>query len=252
MNLDLTTILLISLIPLIAFLYASVGHGGASGYLALMSLMGIAQEVMKPTALVLNMIVSAIAFWYFWRAGYFRFRLFLYFALGSVPLSFLGGMIDVDPRLYKLILGLFLLIATLKLTGIFNRFSQNTTVPLENRRPNTALAVVIGAAIGFFSGLIGIGGGIILSPVLLLLKWSDVKEAAAISALFIWVNSVSGFLGQVTTGIHLPQESILFIALAVCGGLAGSYFGTYKFNTVLLRKILAGVLVFAAIKLLTI
>lgn len=248
MQTETLIIVLTSLIPVIAFMYASVGHGGASGYLALMSLMGISQDVMKPTALILNMVVSAIAFLYFYKAGFFKFRVFLLFALGSIPFSFLGGLIKTDPYAYKVILAVFLLIATLKLSGILDP-KKDIEKP---HRYNIPLALSIGAVIGFFSGLIGIGGGIILSPVLLLLRWVNIKEAAAISALFIWVNSFSGFMGQLYRGVEISGQNSLFIALALCGGLAGSYYGTFKFNQPVLRKILAAVLVFASIKLIVI
>lgn len=236
-------------IPLIAFLYASVGHGGASGYLALMTIMGLSQEIMKPTALMLNILVSAIAFFYFWKAGFFRFKLFTAFAIGSVPFSFIGGLIETDPVIYKSVLAVFLIVATLKLIGAFDGKTKSGT-DSGTKEINFLLAVVIGSVIGFFSGLIGIGGGIILSPVMLLLGWASLKESAAVSALFIFVNSMAGFAGQVTSGIHISSEIVMMTALAVFGGFAGSYYGTLRFNTAVLKKVLAFVLLFASFKLL--
>jgi len=236
-------------IPLIAFLYASVGHGGASGYLALMTIMGLSQEIMKPTALMLNILVSGIAFFYFWKAGFFRFKLFAAFAVGSIPFSFVGGMIETDPYIYKSILGIFLIIATLKLIGIFDRKKISESAS-QSKEVNLLLAITIGSIIGFFSGLIGIGGGIILSPVILLLGWANLKESATVSALFIFVNSVAGFAGQVTSGIHFSSEIVMMTGLAVAGGLTGSYFGTFRFNSSVLKKVLAFVLLFASLKLL--
>lgn len=243
-------LILFAMLPFIAFLYASVGHGGASGYLALMGIVGFSIEIMKPTALILNVLVSGIAFIYFWKAGHFRSKIFFAFAAGSVPLSFIGGMIKVEPQLYKITLGVFLILATLKLLGVFDRKSLNEKENVQS--PNYMLAVIIGALIGFLSGLIGIGGGIILSPVILLLRWSTVKESAAISALFIFVNSLSGLGGQLVNGITLSSESGIMIALAAVGGLAGSYFGTFKFNNVMLKRVLALVLLFASFKLIII
>jgi len=247
-----TTIwILIICIPVIAFLYASVGHGGASGYLALMSIIGLSQEMMKPTALMLNILVSAIAFFYFWKAGYFKFKLFAAFAIGSVPFSFIGGMIETDPYIYKTILGIFLIIATLKLIGVFDR-AKNSETNSKTRESNIYIAILVGSIIGFFSGLIGIGGGIILSPVILILGWANVKESAAVSALFILVNSLAGFAGNMTTGIEFSTEIVMMTGLAAVGGLVGAYYGTFRFNTILLKRVLAFVLLFASLKLLVV
>ena len=228
----------------VAFLYASVGHGGASGYLALMALFQMAPEVMKPTALALNIFVSAIAFFQYSRAGHFRWALFVPLILLSLPLAFIGGQIMVDDDLYKKILGLLLLLPVIR----FLFFSRLDVKDIKPAHPLLSLA--IGGVIGFVSGLIGIGGGIILSPVLLLLNWANQKQAAAISALFIFVNSVSGLAGQVSRGISFNKEMTLYIIVALAGGLCGAYFGAIRFEQQLLKKILAGVLLVAACKLL--
>ena len=178
------------LLFVIAFLYASVGHGGASGYLALMAIFSVAPEVMKPTALLLNLFVSSVSFIQFYRGGHFKWKIFLPLAVASVPMAFAGGLVTVDGRIYKNILGLLLLIPIVRFL-----FFANIKVE-EMKKSNVALSVLIGAVIGFLSGLIGIGGGIILSPVLLLLKWTDQKQTAAISAAFIFVNSLSGLFGH--------------------------------------------------------
>lgn len=180
----------------IAFLYASVGHGGASGYLALMAIYGIAPEVMKPSALLLNLFVSSTSFIQFYRGGHFRMKLFWPLAVASIPMAFVGGLLHIDATLYKQILGVLLVIAVAR----FYFFGNVKNIQLKE--PSLALSLLIGGVIGFFSGLIGIGGGIILSPVLLLLKWSDMKQTAAISALFIFVNSISGLMGQLYKGIN--------------------------------------------------
>ena len=179
------TLLFYFLLPLVAMLYAAVGHGGASGYLALMALFSFVPDEMKSTALILNCFVSLIAFLSFVRKGHFNLKLFLLVSVSSVPFAFVGGMLTVDADSYKKILGLVLLFATLKLLGVFDK-KKTSDESLKNIQPYAALT--IGGAIGFLSGLIGIGGGIILTPVLLLLRWTTLKEAAGISALFIFVN----------------------------------------------------------------
>jgi uncharacterized membrane protein YfcA len=232
------------LLFVVAFLYASVGHGGASGYLALMVIYGIAPEVMKPTALLLNLFVSLTSFIQFYRGKYFNWKIFLPFAVASVPMAFVGGLITVDTIVYKKILGLLLLIPIIRFL-----FFGNISVQ-DIKRSNTYLSLLIGAAIGFLSGLIGIGGGIILSPVLLLLKWTNMKQTAAISALFIFVNSLSGLAGQITKGVHLKQEMYLYVIIAFTGGVCGAYFGSLRFKQSVLQYVLAVVLMVAAYKLL--
>lgn len=232
------------LLFLVAFLYASVGHGGASGYLALMAIFSIAPDVMKPTALLLNLFVSLTSFIQFYRGGYFRLKLFLPFAIASVPFAFIGGLISVDASVYKQILGWLLLLPVIRFF-FFSNIREK-----EQKQPSLLLAVAIGAVIGFLSGLIGIGGGIILSPVLLLLRWADMKQTAAISALFIFVNSLSGLAGQLTKGIQFTTDMYLYVVIAFAGGLAGAYFGSVKLKQGLLKYLLATVLLIAAIKLL--
>ena len=228
----------------IAFLYASVGHGGASGYLALMALFSMTPGIMKPTALLLNLFVSLTSFIQFYRGTHFRWKLFWPFALASVPFAYLGGLVIVDGTIYKKILGLFLIIPILRFY-----FFANAKVD-EQKQPQFILSLLIGGAIGFLSGLIGIGGGILLSPIILLLKWADQKQTAAVSALFIFVNSLSGLAGQLTKGIHFSADMYLYVAIAFLGGLSGAYFGSLKFKQNLLKNVLATVLVLAAYKLL--
>ena len=233
-----------ALLFLVAFLYSSVGHGGASGYLALMAIFSISPDVMKPTALLLNLFVSMTSFIQFYRGGHFKWKIFLPFAIVSVPAAFLGGLITVDADIYKKILGILLLIPIIRFL-----FFANITVKDINKS-NLFLSLLIGAAIGFFSGLIGIGGGIILSPVLLLLKWTDMKQTAAISALFIFVNSFSGLAGQLTKGIHFSSDMFAYVIVAFIGGLCGAYFGSIRFGHTVLKYMLAVVLMAAAYKLL--
>jgi uncharacterized membrane protein YfcA len=237
--------LLLVLLLVVAFLYASVGHGGASGYLALMSLFAFPVTFMKPTALVLNIVVSIISFYFFYKEKKFEWKLFYPFAITSVPFSFLGGMITIETHYYKMVLGTVLLLAVARLLGLFG---HEKTI----RKPvNIPLALLIGAIIGFLSGLLGIGGGIILSPVVLLLGWANIKQTAAVSALFIFVNSISGLSGFMSKGGILPASSLLLIIVAVIGGVLGGYFGSKKFNTHTLRMVLAFVLGIAIFKLYT-
>lgn len=234
------------ILPLIAFLYAAVGHGGASGYLALMALFSFPIEVMKPTGLLLNLFVAGVSFLNYFRRGHFNAKLFIFFSLGSIPLSFVGGMINIDTRAYKIILGVLLLFAILKMLNVFSNTKN------ENRPVKAYTAIIIGAIIGFFSGLIGIGGGIILSPVILLLQWGNMKQAAAVSALFIWVNSASGMIGQMMNGVKLDPHAWTYVLVAVLGGFAGAYAGSSIMNNKTLRSVLAFVLLLASIKLLLI
>lgn len=236
--------LFLLLLPLISFLYSSVGHGGASGYLALMALFSFAPEVMKPTALLLNLFVAGISFYYYYKGGHFNKRLFLYFAIASVPLAFLGGSIEIDATIYKKILAVLLVFAILKMLYVFGK--EKTAI----RKIKLWQGLIVGGIIGFFSGLIGIGGGIILTPLILLLHWGKMKEAAAVSALFIWVNSASGLVGQLNSGVQLEKGSFLLVAIALIGGVFGAYLGSKKIQNETLRYMLAVVLIIACFKLM--
>jgi len=238
------TIFFLLLLFIVAFLYAAVGHGGASGYLALMAIFGMMPEIMKPTALLLNLFVSLSAFLFFYKEGHFKWKIFLPFALASIPFSFLGGMISLDASIYKKILGVLLLIPVVRLAAF-----PNTDIN-DLKQSTFFLSLLIGACIGFLSGLIGIGGGIILSPVLLLLAWTNQKQTAAISALFIFVNSLSGLAGQLTKGINFQSEMFILVGVAFAGGSVGAWLGAKKFNQNILKYLLATVLLMASVKLL--
>lgn len=228
----------------VALMYSSVGHGGASGYLALMAFFSYAPETMRPTALLLNIFVSLTGFIQYYRGGHFRWRLFWPFAITSVPAAFLGGLIIMDARLYKIILGVLLLFSVIRLGGL--SFDDNKAL----KKQGLPVSLLIGACIGVLSGMIGIGGGIILSPLILLLHWGNMKQTAAVSALFILVNSISGMGGLFTKGIHFSSDMAWMIIIAFLGGLLGSYLGAMKVGSPILRKILAIVLLMASIKLL--
>jgi uncharacterized membrane protein YfcA len=236
--------LLIICLFIIAVLYSSIGHGGGSGYLALFAIFGIAPLYMKATALALNIFVSSIAFFSYYRAGHFRFRLILPFLITSIPSAYFGALINVNPRVYKFILGIFLLIAIGRMLLVAKATGE------ASNRPNFYVALFIGAILGFFSGMIGIGGGIILSPLLLLLRWANLKETAAASALFIFLNSAAGLTGVIQSGFTLEPRVIFWILAGIAGAFTGSYIGSFKLDNVRLKYLLSIVLLFASVKLL--
>ena len=224
-----------------AFLYASVGHGGASGYLAVMALFAIATPLMKQTALLLNLGVSLMSFIAFYRQGYFKWNLFWPFALGSIPAAFLGARIPLTDSTYKQILGACLFLAVIRMV-ISLKEGTRRSLP-------AVIGVITGAVIGLLSGMIGIGGGIILSPLLLLFRWASLKEAAAVSALFIFVNSVSGLAG-LKTWIPLDQSQMVYwLAASLVGGFLGARWGAAIASNTKVKWILALVLVIASLKL---
>jgi len=232
------------LLPVVAALYASVGHGGASGYLALMAIFGTSTLIMKPTALMLNVFVAGISFFLYQKKGYFRWKLFFPFAMTSIPAAFFGGYLEIEPSLYKKILGFLLIFSVLRLMGWLGNEGKKLRAPILWQ------SALVGLLIGLFSGLIGIGGGIILSPIILLLHWGNMKETAAVSALFIWVNSLAALLGMYVNGWTLSTDISILVVLAIFGGILGAYFGSTKLNNVTLKRILALVLVLASIKLI--
>lgn len=235
--------LFLAILPIVSFLYSSVGHGGASGYLALMALFSFAPESMKPTALLLNIFVAGISFYYYYKAGHFNKKLFIAFAITSIPLAYLGGTLEVDASIYKKLLAVLLVFAILKMLNVFGKESDNI------KQVKLWQGLIVGGIIGFFSGLIGIGGGIILTPIILLFHWGKMKEAAAVSALFIWVNSAAGLIGQLHSGVTIEKESFLLVAIALVGGVLGGYYGSKVINNQRLRYILAFVLIIACGKL---
>ena len=240
---DPTTIFIIVAIFIVAVLYSSVGHGGASGYLAVMAFLSVAPEVTRPTALVLNLFVASIATIQFYRSGYFSWRIFLPFAVASIPLAFVGGMIHLPTNVYKIILGAVLVFAAFRL-------AINLKGDEDVREPPIVWGLLIGAVIGLLSGLVGVGGGIFLTPVLLLARWSETKTAAGVSAMFILVNSISGLAGNFRQAMELSSDVRFWIVAAVAGGIIGSTLGSRRFNSLTLRRVLALVLVFAGIKLI--
>jgi uncharacterized membrane protein YfcA len=247
-------ILIAVLIFAAAMLYSSVGHGGASGYLAVMALFSFAPETMRPTALLLNICVSAIASFKFASKGFFTWRKFYPFALASVPFAFLGGSVSLPIPYFKVLVGLALLAAAALLARRETK-TEPAEVEVEPRTIPLPVALALGAALGLLSGLTGVGGGIFLSPILLFSKWTDVRQTAAISAMFILVNSIAGLAANFgnTNLAALPSPPVLatFAALVILGGLIGASFGSNRTHSPLvLRRLLALVLVIAAWKMI--
>lgn len=233
------------LLPVAAFFYASVGNWGASSYLMILVPTGFAPKEIRPTALDLNFIVSLVAFLNPRKSCYFPNKLFWQLAVFSIPAAFVGGMIAVDAAIYMDILAVLLLFPILQfLLGVFpkNKFHYI--------QQNVWLPPVIGILIGLLSGLIGIGGGIILSPLLLMLGWTNVRQTAALSALFIFVNSVAGYVGTVGLDLSFNRTLWIFIPPTIIAGMLGSYYGARKFNVKIVKNLLTLVLAGAAIKLI--
>ncbi len=233
---------LLALIALAALLYSSVGHGGASGYLAAMAVLGVAPAVMKPAALTMNVFVAGLVAWRLYRAGYFNARLFWPFALGSIPFAFLGGMLTLPGHFYRYLVGAALLLAAIRL------LIESQDRPARSAPP-PALAAAVGAGLGFVSGLTGVGGGIFLSPLLLLLRWADMRHTAATSAAFILLNSVSGLAGYFAAGAALPSGLPWMVLAALAGGAVGAELAVRRLAPVKLRRLLGVVLIIAGTKM---
>jgi len=239
-------IILISVLIFAAgLLYSSVGHAGASGYLAAMALFGLAPDVMKPTALVLNILVAFIAAVQFRRAGYFSWRIFWPFAVSSIPFAFIGGALSLPGSVYKQVLGLILLFAAYRLFQY-----RHSEVKDAVKSVPVLWAVLLGAGIGLLSGAVGVGGGIFLSPVLLFMGWAKTKQTAGVSAAFILVNSIAGISGHLASVKFLPEAVYLWAIAAVLGGIIGSNLGSRQFVNATLYRLLAVVLVIAGTKLM--
>lgn len=227
----------------VAFLYSTVGHAGASGYIAVMTLCGLAPAEIKPTALILNIFVASIGAWQFWRAGHFSWRLFWPFALFSVPFAFIGGAINLPTHYFKILLGIILLFSALQLL-------RRPPSDAAASQPGRLVSAGVGGGIGLLSGLTGTGGGIFLTPLLLLMGWAPAKHAAAVSALFILVNSVAGLAGHWSSTRQLPGFALGLVVVAVTGGALGSYLGSRRFDPALIKRLLAVVLLIAGSKLI--
>jgi uncharacterized membrane protein YfcA len=228
----------------VAVLYSSVGHAGASGYIAFMSLLNLSPAVIRPTALALNILVASIATWKFTRAGHFNWRLFWPFAALATPAALLGGAVTLPAAWFKALLGLALLCAAWHFAVSSHRPDRPASMP-----PRWA-ALAVGAAIGLLSGLTGTGGGIFLTPLLLVMGWAATRQAAAVSAPFVLVNSVFGLAGNVAAAASFPSYIAPLLLAAGAGGIIGAHLGSRSFRPSWLKRFLAAVLLIAAAKLL--
>lgn len=241
-------LLLLVFIFFVAALYSSVGHGGASGYLAVLSFFGTAPAFMSSTALLLNVLVAGIGTFVFYRAKHLSWRLAWPFVVLSIPAAFLGGIIHVSDKTYFLLLACALAAAAVRLALSFSPPTTEVTL----HPPTVAVALPTGGLIGFLSGVVGVGGGIFLSPIMILRRWADPKKTSAVSALFIVVNSVAGIVGRILRGGFEFSAAPPFIVAAFLGGLAGSHYGANRFAGMTLRRILSAVLLIAAFRLVII
>ncbi len=239
-------VILYLLIFLVAMTYSFVGHGGASGYLAILALFGFPPHKMAQSALILNILVSAIALWSYARAGHFNPKIFWSFALTSIPFAFIGGVLNIPNKFYNWLFSFALIFAAFRLilAGI-----KQEEKNIKYHSPNPAISLATGAVIGLLSGIIGIGGGIFLSPLLILTRWADSKKTAGVSSAFILVNSFSGLLGHfLHKGINIIEIWPL-VFTAFLGGLTGSSLGAFRARPVTVCWVLAGIMTIAAIKM---
>jgi uncharacterized membrane protein YfcA len=238
-------LILIPLIFLVALLFSSVGHGGASGYLAAMALVGIAPEQMRPAALVLNIFVASIAVFKFYRASVFSWVLFLPLGVASIPAAFIGGTLSLPSHIYKPVIGVVLLLAAWHVFSHAKRLDNDTV-----KKVSSPTLLVVGAALGSLSGLTGIGGGVFLSPLLLFFKWGETKVISGVSAAFILVNSISGLIGVWLKEPMLPSALPYWVLAAVLGGLIGAEYGSRRLKNPSIRMLLALVLLLAGSKMI--
>lgn len=228
---------------LIALLYASVGQAGASGYIAVMALLEFTPESIKPTALFLNTLVSLLVTWRFMRVGRVDWKLFWPFALAAVPMALLGGLLTLPVLWFDRLLGSLLLVA-----GIPFFLKKPNEASLKP--PSVAAAFLVGSVVGMLSGLTGVGGGVLITPLLIYCRWADVKTAAAISAPFILLNSLAALAGHWGSTSQLPENVWGLAMIALLGAFIGSYLGTNWLPTNAVQKILGGILLASGLKLL--
>jgi uncharacterized protein len=238
--------ILLAAVFTVAFFYSSVGHGGATGYLAALALLGVAPASAKVAVLIANVLVASVAWWRFWQAGHFDWKILLLFAVASVPCAWLGSRVHVSPQTYKLVLGTVLSVGGIILL-LRARWQTDDVVV---RKIFWLAALLIGAVLGFLAGLTGIGGGVFLSPILYLVRWVKPKTTGGIAAGFIVVNSIAGLVGAGWEKITHAGPLLWLTLPAVIGALLGTHLGARRWSSVTFSKVLAGVLIFAGGKLL--
>lgn len=243
---DASTLVVVAmLMGLAAALYSAVGHGGASAYLAIMALFSMAPETMRPTALALNLIVAGLGTWRYWRAGQTNFRLLAIFVAAAIPAAFIGGGVTIPPEIYRPLVGVLLWIAAIRL------FWQPTRLANQPLRPVSAwVAVPTGALLGLLAGLTGTGGGIFLSPLIILFRWEDARRTSGVAAGFILLNSIAGLAGNVASVRAIPAELPVLAVAVLSGGLVGTWLGAGRLPKPRLLQWLGLVLVIAGAKLL--
>jgi len=233
------------LMALGAALYSSVGHGGASAYLAIMALFSIAPETMRPTALALNLLVAGFGAWRYWSRGLSNWKLVLAFAVTATPAAFIGGGIHVPSEYYKPAVGILLWLAAIRLLW--------HPQPLTDRpvsQPKLWITLPAGAGLGLLAGLTGTGGGIFLSPLIILMAWEEPRRTSGVAAAFILLNSAAGLAGNVAAFGKLPSELPIFLAAVGSGALLGTWLGIDRLPRPWLLRTLGVVLIIAGAKLL--
>jgi uncharacterized membrane protein YfcA len=245
MQLDAESILLAALLLAAALLYSSVGHAGASGYLAAMALVGVSPAIMKPTALALNILVALITTFKFYRVGSFSWRIFIPLAITAVPLAYLGGRLSLPVHFYKPLVGAVLIYAAWRSVATASVASSYAI-----REPSVPVLLACGAVLGFLSGLTGVGGGIFLSPLLLFLRWAPLKVISGVAAAFILVNSTAGILGVMSSGAEFHPALPLWALVVVVGGYIGAEYGSRRLGNPTIQRLLALVLLVAGAKMI--
>lgn len=245
MSLDVETLIIALLLLIAALLYSSVGHGGASGYIAAMSLLGVAPAVMKPTALALNIVVSSVAIFKFYRAGSFSWQLFIPLAATAIPMAYIGGAITLPIHWYKPLVGVVLVYAAWRSF----RTAQGAS-SYQVQQVSAGMLCAVGAVLGLLSGLTGVGGGIFLSPLLLFFRWASVKVISGVAAAFILVNSTAGILGVMSTDVQFHPGLPLWALVVLVGGFIGAEYGSKRLANPVIQRLLALVLLVAGVKMM--
>jgi len=234
--------ILLMAIGLMAVLYSSVGHGGASGYLAAMALWGLLPEEMRPAALLMNIVVTSWLLYRFQPYKLMPYKLFWPLVIASTPLAFIGGLIKIDAEAYRLLVGLMLLLAAVRML-MSNKAAEST------HQPTMIVVLLVGAILGFSAGLTGIGGGVFLSPILLIFGWCTIRQSTAVAAGFILLNSIGGLAGYIVSDQSWPMGAGWLVTAAFVGCLCGGELAAHRASSLTLQKLLAAVLAIAAVKM---